>query len=565
MNRSSLSAADADHPSLTPSPALTGLVERAAGHLKRAVENLIGQQAAQGYWCAELQGDSILESEYILLKWIIEQEDDPRLPRIANYLRSLQQPDGAWVQYPGSQVGPELPTLKGNYALNLIVDDPNPLHMELARELLRAGGGAELCNSFSKFYLAALGQISYDAVPSIPPEIVYLPKWFYFNLDKVSAWTRTMITPLSIVTTHRHLRGKPLPPENGIDELYVNEHNRHRLVAPEHAHRHRSKVFFSQDRVLKLIDRAGMTPLRKRALQKIEDWIVERTDRSDGLGAIFPPMVYIHIALRCRGYKTDHPVLVDAEKHLDDLMIHDPARDQIRIQPCHSPIWDTGIAAYALTEAGLHAESESMRRCAQWLVAKECRQPGDWMNNVKHPVAPSGWYFEYNNGFYPDVDDTAMVAMALKCIGGDEAMTAAKRGVAFLLAMQNEDGGWAAFDRTVERPILEHVPFADHNAIQDPSCPDIAGRTLESLGHHGFTTSNLEVQQAIEFIRSRQEPDGSWFGRWGINYVYGTWQVLCGVQPRGPGHGGGLGATRRPMVEERAKARWFVRRIGRHL
>jgi squalene-hopene/tetraprenyl-beta-curcumene cyclase len=509
------------------------LIKQAAKGLERAVAALLREQKPEGYWCAELQGDSILESEYILLRWIIEQEHDPRLPKIANYLRSLQREDGAWVQYPGAK--PDLAaTVKGYFALKLMGDDPNAPHMTRARELIRKLGGAEHCNSFSKFYLAALGQIRYDAVPSIPPEIVFLPKWFYFNLDKVSAWTRTMITPLAIVATHRHVRKKPLPPGCGIDELYVDPRKRHKLLPSTDQHRTWAKVFFSMDRVLKLIDRAGMTPLRRRALQLIENWIVEHTERSDGLGAIFPPMVYIHIALRCRGYKEDHPVIREADRHLDELMIHDEANDQIRIQPCHSPIWDTGIAAYALTEAGLGLDSEPVRRCAQWLVSKECRQPGDWVANVRHPVEPSGWYFEYNNGFYPDVDDTAMVAMALKRIGGKEAVAAAKRGVDWVFAMQNDDGGWAAFDRdTHNRPLLEHVPFADHNAIQDPSCPDITGRTLECLGYHGYGPENRDVRRAIQFIRSRQEPEGCWFGRWGVNYLYGTWQVVCGLRTIG--------------------------------
>lgn len=504
-----------------------GLTQTAHRHLDLAVQCLLKQQHPEGYWCAELQGDSILESEYILLKWIIGQEKDDRLPKIANYLRRLQQPDGAWVQFPGARLDLAA-TVKGYFALKLMGDPADAPHMVRARELIRANGGAERCNSFTKFYLAALGQVSYSAVPSIPPEIVYLPKWFYFNLDKVSAWTRTMITPLSIVTTHRPIRR--LPPDLGIDELYVKKKYRHRLMPNGDAHRTWSTIFTSLDRVLKLVDRVGMTPLRKRALQRIEDWLIDHTDRSDGLGAIFPPMVYILIALRCLGYSESHPKVREAHKHLDDLMIDDPKNNEIRIQPCFSPIWDTGIAAYALTEAGLHNESEPVRRCADWLVSKECRHPGDWVANVRHPVAPSGWYFEFNNGFYPDVDDTAMVAMALQRIGGEEAVNSAKRGVEWIFAMQNEDGGWAAFDRTVERPILEHVPFADHNAIQDPSCPDITGRTLECLGHLGYLPDHAAVQKAIKFIRSKQEPEGCWFGRWGVNYIYGTWQVLCGLR-----------------------------------
>lgn len=504
-----------------------GLVGRVRKALDRATANLIAQQHPDGYWCAELEGDSILESEYILLKWIISQEDDPRLPRIANYLRKLQQDDGAWVQYPGAKCDLGA-TVKGYFALKLCGDPVDAPHMVRAREQIIHNGGAERCNSFTKFYLAALGQISYDAVPSIPPEIIYLPKWFYFNLDNVSAWTRTMITPLSIVTSYRPIR--KLDAGLGIDELYVDQRARHRLQPQDGAHRHWSKVFLTLDRLLKLIDLAGMTPLRRGALRRIEEWLIERTERSDGLGAIFPPMVYILIALRCRGFSEDHPKVVEAHKHLDDLMIHDQVNEQIRIQPCFSPIWDTGIALYALTNAGLNRSHRALRRCARWLASKECRQAGDWAANVSQKVEPSGWYFEYNNGFYPDVDDTAMVAMALKHTGGRAAEAAAQRGVQWAMAMQNNDGGWAAFDRTTDRPLLEHVPFADHNAIQDPSCPDITGRTLECMGHHGYDVDHPAVQKAIAFIRSKQEPEGGWFGRWGVNYIYGAWQVLCGLR-----------------------------------
>jgi len=482
-----------------------GDTDRVNGALDRAVAALLDLQFKDGYWCAELEGDSILESEYLLFKWIVGQEKDPRLPNIANYLRSLQQPDGAWVQYPGAGVDLSA-TVKGYFALKLMGDDPEAEHMQRARKIIHDGGGAEKCNSFTKFYLAALGQIKYSAVPSIPPEIVYLPKWSYFHLDKVSAWTRTMITPLSIVTTKQPVR--KLPREMHIDELYLCQKQRHKLLPStvnEDGHRSWTKLFISLDRVVKLVERTGMTPLRKRALKRIEEWIIERTDRSDGLGAIFPPMVYILIALQALDYADDDPIVVEAHKHLDDLMIHDQARQQTRFQPCWSPIWDTGIAAYALTEAGLDQHSEPMQRCANWLNEKECRLPGDWVANVKHRVEPSGWYFEFNNGFYPDVDDTAMVAMSLKRIGGTLAEQGAARGVQWMIAMQNDDGGWAAFDRTIERPLLEHVPFADHNAIQDPSCADITGRTLECLGHHGFTIDDSPVQKAIEFLHQKQE------------------------------------------------------------
>ncbi len=512
--------AEADTP-VTPS---------ARHSLARAVDQLLACQAPEGHWCGELEGDSILQSEYILLKFIVEREDDPRLPKIANYLRRQQRAsDGAWVQYPGAK--PDLSaTVKAYFALKLVGDDINDPHMRKARELVLSLGGAEKCNTYTKFYLAALGQMHYDAVPAIPPEMVLLPKWFYFHLDKVSAWSRTMIMPLSIISSYRPVRQIPEP--MGIMELYTDHDYLHR----PHVEFNKKllswgNLFLAVDRLLKVLEKTRLTPLRRPAIRRIEHWILRHTRHSDGLGAIFPPMVYIIIALRCLGYEQAGKHIVKAERQLDELMIEEG--DTIRFQPCFSPIWDTGIAAYALTEAGLDARNPSLSRAVDWLVSKECRLAGDWKANVSHDVEPSGWYFEFNNAYYPDVDDTAMVAMALRRAGGDNAVRSAQRGVKWMLAMQNDDGGWAAFDRTIHRPILEFIPFADHNAIQDPSCPDITGRTLECLGHHGYRTSAPAVAKAIAFLKSKQEEEGCWFGRWGVNYLYGTWQVVGGLRKIG--------------------------------
>jgi squalene-hopene/tetraprenyl-beta-curcumene cyclase len=492
----------------------------------RGVKCLLDLQAKPGYWCAELEGDSILQSEYILLKYIVCQESDHRLPLIANYLRTQQQEDGSWNQYPGAK--PDISaTVKAYFALKLLGDNPDAPHMAKARKLILQLGGAEKCNSFSKFYLGALGQVDYDSLPSIPPEIIYLPHWFPFCIDNMAAWTRTMITTLSIVTTHRYKRPTPLPVN--IDELFKDPSSRTKVQRNEHANYHWSTLFLTIDAGLKVYDKLGKHPLRKHAIDKTIQWIIDHTSQSEGIGAIFPPMVYIQIALRAVGYPADHPLILHAEKVLDDLMIYDWDKNQIRIQPCFSPMWDTGIAAYALTEAGLDQSHPAMKKCAEWLVSKECKVVGDWVLNARYPVEASGWYFEFLNEFYPDSDDTAMVAMSLKKIGGDAAVAAARRGAEFIFTMQNNDGGWAAFDRTEDRPILEYVPFADHNAMQDPSCPDITGRVIEGLGHIGYRADNSAVANGIDYIKTKQYPDGSFFGRWGVNYIYGTWQVLAGL------------------------------------
>jgi squalene-hopene/tetraprenyl-beta-curcumene cyclase len=509
-----------------PAPEAQIAIDRAFEKAKAA---LLSIQKADGHWCGELQGDSILESEYILLKWILGQENDEALPKVTNYLRRIQMDNGGWNLFPGGPADISA-TVKGYFALKLMGDDPNAPHMLRSRELVRSMGGAEKCNSFTKFYFACLGQISFDACPAIPPEIVLLPKWFYFNLYNVSAWTRTMILPLGIVTTYKSVRHVP---ENlRIDELYLDRGAANRLgsaagIVPKSW----GDLFLRIDQLLKIYNKRPLLRLRARAMKMAEQWLLDHLEGSEGLGAIFPPMVYILIVFRILGYPDDHPRVKLAHKHLRDFFV-DLGNDEIRIQPCFSPVWDTGLALHALAEAGIDPESDAAQRASVWLLAKECKITSDWVKNVPG-AEPGGWFFEYENPHYPDVDDTAAVTMALKRAGGPVASAAVRRGINWLLAMQNDDGGWAAFDHTEDRPILEKVPFADHNAMQDPSCPDIAGRVLESLGHNGFRANAPFIRRAIDFIRAGQDACGGWWGRWGVNFIYGTWQILTGLRSVG--------------------------------
>ena len=503
----------------------------------QAAQRALGSlQKKDGHWCAELEGDSILQSEYLLMKWILRQEREPlvdgrpgtTLRKIVEQLRSQQRPDGGWGQFPGSGIDIS-GSVKGYFCLKLAGDSPDAPHMKRAREVILRMGGAERCNSFTNFYLACLGQISWNAVPSIPPEMVWMPRWFYFHLDKMSAWSRTMLLPLAIVTVLRPTR--QLDAQQGIDELFVSQQARHRLKMRRDVPAFWRAFFGSVDWIMKRVHDVFGTRWRRRAIEQAFNWSATRMGQempapTSGLGAIFPPMVYIQVVMQALGMSRGEPMVKRAERELDEFMIEEGNR--IRLQPCFSPVWDTGIALYALADCGLDATNPMAEAAGDWLRSKEVRHRGDWAVNVAPGTEPGGWFFEYANAWYPDVDDTAMVAMSLRRIGGPANIAAAERGVRWILSMQNDDGGWAAFDKTKDRPIYEFVPFADHNAIQDPSCPDITGRVLECLSWHGLSLDHPAIRRAVQYIETKQEREGCFFGRWGVNYIYGTWQAVIG-------------------------------------
>jgi squalene-hopene/tetraprenyl-beta-curcumene cyclase len=524
----------------------TGL-ESAVG---RARDWLLAQQRPDGHWCAELQGDTILESEYVLLMAFLGREKEERVRKAANYILSQQRPEGAWSNYPGGSVELSV-SVKAYFALKLAGHAQDAPYMRRARELILAQGGAECCNSFTKFYLAFLGQYPYANCATVPPELIYLPQRAYINLHAMSSWTRTIVVPLSIFSACKPVR--PVPPGRGIVELFREPPDGPRWPHPPArrlltAH----NVFLAIDRLLKWYEQWGPRSLRRAALQRAADWMLEHFQDSDGVGAIFPPIIYTIISLHCLGYGSDSPEMIYALRQLEDLMIEDD--DTLRIQPCFSPVWDTALALNALAVAGLDRNTQAIDRACRWLLAKEVRRPGDW-SALLPGVEPGGWFFEYRNGFYPDTDDTAMVLMGLARSGmawSEEGearsqerrnygfsspavarLPAVERGLRWLLAMQNSDGGWAAFDRDINRELLTKIPFADHNAMLDPSCPDITARVLEALGHFGYSLGNRQVHRALQFVERTQDGRGCWIGRWGVNYLYGTWQVLAGLDSIG--------------------------------
>lgn len=523
---------------------------------------LLDQQTADGSWCAELEGDTLLESETILLLAFLGREDTEEAERLAEYLVEKQLPEGGWAMYPGGRAEVS-GSVKAYFALKLTGHDPSTEYMRRARATIMANGGADAVNSFTRFYLALLGQISYEQCPAVPPELVLLPKWFPLNIQAFSAWSRTIIVPLTIISASRPVRR--IEPRRGIRELFLEEpENWPPLRCPGLQNNSGmfswDSFFRAADRTFKWLQRRRLLPTRRRAVMAAERWMLARFDRSDGLGAIYPPIVWSIVAMKCLGYPDDSPQMEYCHEELRKLTIDDEESGTSRLQPCRSPVWDTSIAVRALAASGVRSESPSMREAIRWLLAQQVLRRGDWSESVK--AEPGGWCFEYNNDFYPDSDDTAMVLMALhthfaepteehealppelklatlppdenrdnhrRSAEFEDTLAAIDRGLNWMLAMQNSDGGWGAFDRNNNREFLCHVPFADHNAMIDPSTPDLTGRVLESLGNLGKRVGDPAVDRGVAYIRSTQNADGSWFGRWGVNYIYGTWQAITGL------------------------------------
>lgn len=560
----------------------SGVETRIQTAIHRTRDQLLSLQHPDGYWCAELQGDTILESEYILLLAFLGQGQSQRAKEASAYMLDHQGPHGGWSMFPGGPLEVS-GSVKAYLALKITGHDPNADYMVRARDAILRAGGIEQVNSFTRYYLAMLNLIPYDLCPAVPPEMILLPLWAPFNIYEMSAWSRTIIIPLSLLWACQPKTA--LAPEFQINELYATpEKTLPRTIGGVN---HEGKVagwinwskFFQRvDGLLKLVERMGLKPLRQRSLKLCEQWILQRLEKSDGLGAIFPPIIWTIIGLRCLGYKDDSPVIQSQMAELEKLVIRDVDANgvaKVRLQPCLSPVWDTAIATIALRDAGVSRHDPAIRNSLNWLLSKEVRQAGDW--KLRNPdLEPGGWFFEFNNEFYPDVDDTCMVLIAFgrclpeglgrewtmelfddraakapdvpvvfsgrsataeRAIAEMEAaapmVSALRRGVRWLKAMQSKDGGWGAFDADNTREVLTKVPFADHNAMIDPSTADITARVLESFAGLGIAPDSDIHKRALNFIWKDQQPDFCWYGRWGVNYIYGTWQVIVGLVANG--------------------------------
>jgi squalene-hopene/tetraprenyl-beta-curcumene cyclase len=496
--------------------------------IARSRQHLIGLRRADGHWCGVLEGDSILESEYFLMLWYLGFGAQPRCRQLATRLRQLQQPDGGWGIYPGAPPDPSA-SVKAYFALKLIGDPPSAPHMVRARNRILRLGGLEAVNSFTRFSLAVHGQVSWDACPAVPPELLMLPEMSPVNLYQMSSWSRAIVVPLTILWALRPAR----PAEVTLGELATGvPPPTNGLVGATLVHRGWRAFFLALDAALRKADRAGLFGLtRPKALTLAQGWMLEHLDRSAGMAAIFPSMVYSVLALSALGHKVDGPLLRRELEELSKLELEEG--ESLRVQPCLSPVWDTALAANALLASSAPEDDPALMQTAEWILDKEVRQPGDWA--VRTRAQPGGWHFQYSNEFYPDVDDTAQVLitfsrMRFKGPLRERGEAARGRAMGWLLAMQGSTGGWAAFDRDCERELLTCVPFADHNAMLDPSCPDITGRVLEALAREGLPPGHPAVVRAVRYLARAQEADGSWYGRWGCNYLYGTSLALTGLE-----------------------------------
>ncbi len=499
-----------------------------AAAVSRAQDNLLRQQQPDGHWCGELMVDSTLCSDFIVFMHWLGDVDASLQERCVRHIIKRQLSDGGWNIYHGgpSEINA---SVKAYFALKLSGCSPDAPFMCEARATIMRLGGIPRTNTFSKLYLALLGQFPWQYLPTIPVEMVLLPTWAPFHIYKMSSWSRAMLIPLAIINHFKPTR--VLPGEKQLHELYPLGTEHKDFTLPRDGRFFTWRNFFLRvDEFLKILHPLRFRPMRQRALEEAERWMLERIgEGSDGLATVFPAMLNCLIALRALGYPKNNPIYVKAAKDFAGLFVDDP--EDFRIQPCLSPVWDTAINIIALAESGVPSDNPALRRASDWLISKEVRLRGDWAANNSHPEA-SGWAFEYNNVYYPDTDDTAMVLMALrlvKPVDRDALDSLFKRAVSWQLSFQCKDGGWAAFDKNVTTPWLEDMPFADHNAILDPTCSDLTARTLELFGYIHFDSQTRSVKRAIQHLIDTQDDDGSWYGRWGVNYIYGTWQVLRGL------------------------------------
>lgn len=493
-----------------------------SGACKRSLEYLIRRQFPEGYWWAELESNATMTAEYVMLFHLLGCVNRDRERKLVRYLRHQQTKNGSWELY--FQDGGDLSTtVEAYFALKLAGEDTDREPLKRARTFIVSHGGVERTRVFTKIWLALFSQYAWDRVPSMPVEMILLPSWSPFNIYEFSSWARSTVVPLTITLAHRP--SITLPPETGIRELFVRGKSTDTVPSSPV-----KKFFFLIDRLLKRYEQRPLRALRRKAVVVSERWILEHQEESGDWGGIQPPMVYGLLALHQLGYGLDHPVMARGLRALERFCTEDERG--LSLQACVSPVWDTSLNALALLDAGISPDHPAILKAGRWLAQNQVCCGGDWQ--VKNRCAPGGWAFEFANNKYPDVDDTAVVLMVLHRLHSGSTLEPAipsciERGLRWCLSMQSSGGGWAAFDRDNTKMILNKIPFADQEAMVDYPTADITGRVLEAMGVLGYGTDHPQARGGIAFIRSQQEKDGAWWGRWGVNYIYGTWSVLRGL------------------------------------
>jgi len=501
--------------------------ERLSQAIRRSQDYILSQQLAEGFWVGELEANTTLTSEYVLFRHLIGNVDAVREQKCVGYFLSQQQADGGWNLYYGGP-GELSTTIEAYFAMRVAGVAPHEPAMRRARQFILAQGGLTKARVFTKIFLALFGQYDWRGIPVIPPEIIFLPRSFYINVYEFSSWSRSVIVPLSIVFAKKPLC--PLPAERHVDELFVEPPGPGRYAMPGRERGLNWSTFFALlDSLLKISEKYASQTLREAAMRRAEQWTLEHQDHTGDWGGIMPAMMNSVLALVSLGYRLDSPPVAKGLGAIERFGIE--TAETFRLQSCVSPVWDTVLSITALADSGLPRTHPDVRRAVQWVVGKQVLREGDW--KVKNQRGqPGGWSFEFNNDFYPDNDDTAAVLIALYKAGlpDEEKGEVLQRGLQWLLSMQCDDGGWGAFDVNNNKAILNKIPFADLESMLDPSTCDLTGRALELLGLIGFPRTHRIVKQALHFVQNNQEPDGAWYGRWGVNYLYGTCHVLCGLR-----------------------------------
>lgn len=500
-----------------------GPLEHAVERARAGLERL---QKEDGHWVFELEADCTIPAEYVLMMHFMDEVDSGLEQRIAVFLRSHQAEHGGWPLYAGGDFDISC-SVKAYYALKLIGDSPEAAHMLRAREAILAHGGAAASNVFTRITLALFGQVPWRAVPFIPVEIMLLPRWFPFHVSKVSYWSRTVMVPLFILCSL-----KPKAKNPGAVDI------RDLFVTPPEEEQDYFRIKTRLGRVFLLLDRLGRAlepvipgAVRRHAIRRAERWFTERLNGTDGLGGIFPAMVNAYESLVLLGYPKDHPYRAETKEALRKLLV--TGEDSTYCQPCVSPVWDTAIAAHAVFEANSRRASATCRRALNWLQERQLGdQPGDW-RETRPDLKGGGWAFQYANPHYPDLDDTSMVGWAMCLIDPQRYRWSIHGAAEWIHGMRSKNGGYGSFDADNTCYYLNHIPFADHGALLDPPTSDVTARCIALLVLAGEPRYKTAIAAAIGFLRNEQEADGSWFGRWGSNYIYGTWSVLSALRIAG--------------------------------